>query len=143
MGAAIATVLSQCVSLGMSMYFFFFSGKSHLRIKLHHFYPNILILREIISIGLPSFLQMASNSLTIILINNVLKQQGGDYAISSYGIVNKISTFMIIPLQGIVQGIQPIIGYNHGAGKKVRVNNTLKSAAIIAAGYGIIILSYI
>lgn len=139
MGAAIATVLSQCVSLGMSMYFFFFSGKSHLRIKLHHFYPNILILREIISIGLPSFLQMASNSLTIILINNVLKQQGGDYAISSYGIVNKISTFMIIPLQGIVQGIQPIIGYNHGAGKKVRVNNTLKSATIIAAGYGIII----
>lgn len=138
-GAAIATVLSQCVSVVMSLYFFFFSGKSQLRIKLHHFYPDIKIIREILSIGLPSFLQMASNSLMIILINNVLKEQGGDYAISSYGIVNKISIFMIIPLQGVVQGIQPMIGYNYGAGNKLRVRDILKLSSIIAGCYGVLI----
>ncbi|HWT73210.1 MAG TPA: MATE family efflux transporter [Mobilitalea sp.] len=138
-GAAIATVLSQCVSVAMSLYFFFFSGKSQLRIKLHHFCPDAKIIREIVSIGIPSFLQMAGNSITIILINNILKHYGGDYAISSYGIVNKISTFMIIPLQGIVQGVQPIIGYNYGAGKKQRVGDTLKLASCIAGCYGALV----
>lgn len=138
-GAAIATVISQCVSVSMSLYYFFFSGKSQLRIRGRHFVPNIKNIREIIVIGLPSFLQLASYSMTITIINNVLRRYGGDLTISSFGIVSKISTFLIIPLQGIVQGVQPIIGYNYGANKKTRVGETLKISTILAGCYGILI----
>jgi putative efflux protein, MATE family len=138
-GAAIATVLSQCTSFVMSIYFFFLSEKSQLQIKFYHFWPKPGILMEVLSIGFPTFLQMAGSSLIILLINNILKRQGGDIAISSYGVVNKISSFMLIPIQGIVQGIQPIIGYNYGAGLRSRVNDTLKIASFIACCYGILV----
>ncbi len=138
-GAAIATVLSQCTSFVMSIYFFFLSGKSQLRIRIHHFYPKINIIKEVLSIGFPTFLQMAGGSLIILLLNNILKRQGGDIAISSYGVVNKISSFLLIPVQGIVQGIQPIIGYNYGAGLLLRVRDALKTASFIAGCYGILL----
>lgn len=136
-GAAIATVLSQCISVAMFFYYFFFSGKSHLKLRPYHFLPDGRIIREILLIGMPSFIQMASRSLMIIVINNVLRKYGGDLSISTYGITNKISVFLLIPLQGIVQGIQPIIGYNYGAGKKDRATKTLNYASVISFSYGI------
>lgn len=138
-GAAIATVISQCISVVMSVYYFFLSGKSHLKFKLRHFILDFKIIGEIIMIGLPSFIQLASHSLTIVIINNVLRKYGGDLAISTYGIASKISVFLMIPLQGIIQGIQPIIGYNYGSNVRIRVNETLSRSSVIAVGYGILI----
>lgn len=137
-GAAIATVLSQCISVAMFFYYYFFSRKTQLSLRINHFILDIRIIGEICLIGMPSFIQMASQSLTIIVINNVLRNYGGDLYISTYGIVNKIVVFLLIPLQGIVQGIQPIIGYNYGAGIKSRVSVTLKYASKIAASYGLL-----
>lgn len=138
-GAAVATVIAQCVSVVMSIYYFFLSGQSSLKIKLRHFIPNGKILQEIIFIGMPSFIQMFGYSISIIIINQILKKYGGDLSISTYGIVSKINTFLIIPMNGIVQGIQPIIGYNYGAQKKQRVRETMKKASFITGLYGIII----
>lgn len=138
-GAAIATVLSQCLSVAMFFYYFFFSGRSSLKLKPCHFIPDWRIIGEILMIGMPSFIQLASQSLTIAIINNVLRKWGGDLNISTYGITNRIMMFMMIPLQGIVQGIQPIIGYNYGAGIKSRVEKTLKAASRVAACYGFVI----
>ncbi len=138
-GAAVATVIAQCVSVVMSINYFFLSGKSSLNIKLRHFIPNGKILQEIIFIGMPSFIQMFGYSISIIIINHILKKYGGDLSISTYGIVSKINTFLIIPMNGIVQGIQPIIGYNYGAQKKQRVWETIKRASLITGIYGVVI----
>lgn len=138
-GAAMATVASQSISVFMCLYYFFFSGKTQLEIRWKDFIPNIKILEEIMGIGLPSFIQMASRSLTIIVVNQVLRHYGGDLAISTYGIVSKITMFLIIPLQGVLQGVQPMIGYNYGAGNKNRVSETLKQSSVIAAGYGVFV----
>ena len=138
-GAAGATVLAQCVSVGMSVYYFFFSGKSALKIKAAHFLPDGMILREIIGIGLPSLVQLGSYSVALIVINRMLKSYGGNTPLNTYGIVNKINTFVIIPVNGIVQGIQPVIGYNYGAGKKDRVGIALKKSIAAAGIYGILI----
>ena len=138
-GAAIATVISQCISVAMFIYYFFFSGRSSLKLRPNHFLPDVRVIGEILIIGMPSFIQLASQSLTIVIINNVLRKYGGDLNISTYGITNRITVVLLIPLQGIVQGIQPIIGYNYGAGIKTRVGETLKSASIIAGCYGLII----
>ena len=137
-GAAVATVLSQCISVAMFVYYYFLSSKTQLKIRLKYFIPDFRIIVEICSIGMPSFIQMASQSFTIIIINNVLRKYGGDLYISTYGIVNKITVFLIIPVQGILQGIQPIIGYNYGAGKKQRVMQTLKYSGKLTGYYGII-----
>lgn len=138
-GAAIATVASQCVSFGMSMHYYFISGKSQLNIKLRHFIPDLRIIGEIVKIGLPTFLQLAGNSLTIIIINNVLRTYGGDLTISTYGMVNKITGFLLVPIQGLLQGVQPIIGYNYGAGMKARVGKALKLSSVFAGCYGVIV----
>ncbi|WP_051685384.1 MATE family efflux transporter [Clostridium sp. KNHs205] len=138
-GAAVATVIAQCVSVVMSIYYFFLSGKSSLKIKLRHFIPNGKILQEIVFIGMPSFVQMFGYSISIIIINQILKKYGGDLSISTYGIVSKINTFLIIPMNGILQGIQPIIGYNYGAQKKQRVWETIKRASFITGIYGAVI----
>ncbi len=135
-GAAISTVLSQCISVAMFFYYFFFSDKSSLMLKPRHFIPDWRVIGEILMIGMPSFLQLASQSLTIVIINNVLRNLGGSLNIGTYGITNRIMMFLMIPLQGIVQGIQPIIGYNYGAGIKSRVEETLKAVSVVAGCYG-------
>lgn len=135
-GAACATVTAQCVSVFMSVYYFFLSGKSMLKIKPRNFIPNPRVLSDIFLVGLPSFIQLTGYGVTIILINQILKNIGGDLSISTYGIINKITAFAIIPITGIAQGIQPIIGYNFGSKMHVRVKETVKISSLIAAGYG-------
>lgn len=137
-GAAIATVLSQCISVGMFFNYYFFSKRTLLKLRIAHFTPDIRIIGEICMIGMPTFIQMASQSFTIIIINNVLRIYGGDLYISTYGVVNKIVVFLMIPIQGIVQGIQPVIGYNYGAGANGRVNKALKYASKITGYYGLL-----
>lgn len=138
-GAAIATVISQCVSVGMFAYFYFISKKSVLNIRWHHFCPDLRIIKEIILIGLPAFIQMIGFAITIVVINRVLSSYDNEINIGTYGITNKILAFLMIPLQGMVQGIQPIIGYNFGSQKIQRVQDILKQASRLAGGYGAIV----
>ncbi|HOO27880.1 MAG TPA: MATE family efflux transporter [Lachnospiraceae bacterium] len=136
-GAAAATVAAQIISAGMSIYYFYLSKKSSLRLKPEHFIPDKELLREIILIGIPSFLQMTGYSFSIILVNQILKKYGGNLYISTYGIVSKINTFLLIPVMGLVQGLQPVIGYNKGADRPDRIKEALKKASAAAGGYGL------
>lgn len=136
-GAAAATVLSQCISMGMSIYYFFLSGKSFLHLSLRHFIPDRKLISEILLIGIPSFIQMSGMSLSIIIINRFLKAYGGTLPISAYGIASKIYTFFLIPITGLTQGLQPVIGYNKGARRPDRVREALKLSSCISVGYGI------
>ena len=133
-GAALGTVAAQCVSMGMSVYYFFLSPKRLYRVRLCDFRPDMGLLREVIGIGVPSFLQVAGYSLSILLVNQLLGQQGSDLAISTFGIVNKIQAFLILGITGMVQGVSPIIGYNFGAKNLARVRETMRKS------YGILII---
>ena len=116
-GAALGTVLAQSISMCMSIYYFFLSGKSILSLTLRHFIPDWRILREVILIGIPSFLQLSGYSVSILIVNVFFKKYSGDLGLSTYVIVIKINTLLLFPITGLAQGIQPIIGYNQGAGK--------------------------
>jgi Na+-driven multidrug efflux pump len=67
-----------------------------------------------------------------IMLNRGLIQYGGDIAVSGMGVINSIQTFMLMPIFGITQGAQPIIGFNFGAKKMERVRETLKLAIYVA-----------
>lgn len=136
-GAAIGTVAGQGISMAMSIYYFYISGKSVHHFHLQHFCPDTRLMGEIIGIGIPSFLQLCGQSLSLIIVNQFLRQYGGDLAISSYGIVYKIVVFFLFPVQGLSQGLQPIIGYNKGSGHQKRVYQALRAASATACVYGI------
>lgn len=136
-GAAVGTVAGQGISMAMSIYYFYISGKSVLHIRVRHFIPDMAIMAEVAGIGIPSFLQLSGQSAALIIVNQFLRKYGGDLAISSYGIANRIIVFFLFPIQGISQGLQPVIGYNKGAGNPDRVRKALHTASVMSAFYGI------
>lgn len=129
-GAALATVLSQITSSSWIV-IHFLTGDNILKIQARNMKLQGDIVKEILSLGISNFVLQAANSFLTIVLNHGLAAYGGDIAISGIGIVNSISTLMVLPAIGINQGAQPIIGYNYGAGKYHRVRKTLLCAVII------------
>jgi putative MATE family efflux protein len=130
-GAAIATIISQATS-AVWVVSYFLSGRSILKIRLKNLKLRKNIVSNILAIGSAPFaMQIAAGVLTVIL-NNSLMYYGGDTAIAAMGIINSISMLILMPIFGINQGSQPIIGYNYGAMKFDRVKHTLKLAILSA-----------
>lgn len=73
--------------------------KSILNLSLRHFSPDWSVLREVILIGIPSFLQLSGYSISILVVNIFLKEYGSDLNISTYGIVSKVNTLLLFPVE--------------------------------------------
>ncbi|RKD30104.1 MATE family efflux transporter [Thermohalobacter berrensis] len=124
-GAALATIVSQFISFCYVL-FYIYSGKSSLKVKLHHFMPNWNIIKEIFSVGFSAFARSSTSTIFAIVVNNSLRIYGGDIGITIFGIVNRVIAFLFLPIIGVVQGMQPIAGFNYGARKLERVNKVIK-----------------
>ena len=126
-GAAIATVIAQFISV-IYIVFFFCSGKSVLKFKLINLKFNIPILKEVFAIGASAFARQSAQSFLIIVLNNSLGLYGGDISIAVFGVVSKLIRFIIMPIFGIAQGLQPIAGFNYGAKQYGKAWKALKLA---------------
>jgi Na+-driven multidrug efflux pump len=136
-GAALATVIAQLVT---SLYFlrYYLSGKSFLTIHLENMVIKWDILKPILAIGISSLARTAAQSLAVVFVNRTLLTFGGDLAISSYGLIQRIMMFALMPSLVIGQGMQPILGFNYGAGRYDRALRVIKIAIIAATGYSVI-----
>jgi putative MATE family efflux protein len=136
-GAALATVIAQVIT---SLYFlrYYLSGKSFLRIDLQNMVIKWDLLKSILAIGISSFARTAAQSLAVILVNRTLLTFGGDLAISSYGLIQRIMIFALMPSIVIGQGMQPILGFNYGAKRYDRALQVIKISTIAATIYSII-----
>lgn len=124
-GAAIATVIAQV--LAFTWQCFKLSDKSELiHLQRGIFRPNWKLVRNIVTIGLPPCLMNAAACLVVLLINRGLLSYGGDLAIGAYSIVNSLTFVFVMVVLGFNQAMQPIAGYNFGAGQPARVLQTLK-----------------
>lgn len=142
-GAALATVIGgQALSAAMSMYFFFFRKNRSYQIRLAYFKPDWAIMGEIIAVGFPSFVKSFSASLVVIVTNNLLKTIGGDSALSVYAIVGRLISSLNTPQTGIVQGMQPILGYNFGQQKFERVRKTILYSLGASVTYGLLVFGF-
>ncbi|WP_024614137.1 MATE family efflux transporter [Clostridium sp. Ade.TY] len=130
-GAAIATVISQIVTTVWILYYFT-NGASIIKLKMCNLKLERVIIISIFSIGMSPFSMQVAASVVQVLANNSLKEYGGDLAIGAMTIVSSISMIFLMPIFGLNQGSQPIIGYNYGAKKYHRVKETVKYGAIIA-----------
>lgn len=134
-GAALATIISQAISAAWVMKFFI-SGDSILNIKKEYLKLKASIIKEIVSLGFAPFSMQVAASLVTILLNTNLQKHGGDLATSSMGIIQSLTMLILMPMFGINQGSQPIIGFNYGAKNYDRVKETLRYAVFSAVGIG-------
>jgi putative MATE family efflux protein len=130
-GAALATIISQFISF-LYILTYLYSGKSSLKIKLHHLKPKINIIKEIFAVGSAAFFRQVSASVVAIVVNNSLRVFGGDIALIIVGMLQRITMFMFMPLFGVIQGMQPIVGFNYGAKKYDRLKEAVKLSLITA-----------
>ena len=135
-GSALATVLSQAVS-AIWVVCHFFSEKSVLKIHVANLYLRKNIVLGIIKIGLSPFLIQVCASANTFLFNYSLLQFGGELAVAAIGIINRVAMLLLMPIFGISQGAQPIIGYNYGAKQYQRVMEALKKAILAAVVFSL------
>lgn len=129
-GSALSTIISQAVcSIWILIYFT--KGKSLLKIKKINMRLHKHIVREIVSIGVSPFIMQVAASFVTIIINTSLIKYGGDIAVGAYSLISSIAILIIMPVLGVNQGTQPIIGYNYGARNMSRVKKTLLYGVII------------
>lgn len=136
-GSALATVSSQFIS-ALWVLSYFLTGRSNIELKLTNLKLQLPILLSILSIGFAPFAMQIASSVQQIILNKTLMIYGGDLALSAVGIIMSIFTILFMPIVGLSQGAQPIIGFNYGAKEYTRVRETLKKAVIAGTSFALI-----
>jgi Na+-driven multidrug efflux pump len=130
-GAAWATVVSMFVSAAWVLWYYI-GGKSLLKIRFKNLVLKQPVVLSIVALGSAPFAMQIAASAVQTLLNNQLSVYGGDLAISAMGVVFSILMLFLMPIFGINQGAQPIIGYNYGARQFDRVKKAYLLASIAA-----------
>ena len=143
-GAAWATTISMAVSSVFSVAHFL-QRKSFIRFRRHGWKPRFYIFKNILLIGCSPFLMNIAASAVVALLNKQLIRYGGDLAVGAYGIVNSFGSICVLLMVGLCQGMQPIAGYNYGAGHPLRLKEvyqrTMRANVIIGTAGAILALA--
>lgn len=132
-GAALATVISQIIAVVWQVTKFFNKD------ELVRFHRGIWLLdtgitKRALAIGMSPFLYNIAHCVVVIIINNQLKRYGGDMAIASYGVINRLTFVFAMIIMGLNQGMQPLVGFNYGAKQYRRVLRTFFLTCMYATG---------
>lgn len=142
-GAALATIISQCISC-VWVLFFLSSEKTILKLKKENMHLKAKVILPCLALGLAAFIMQSSESIISVSFNTSLLKYGGDIAVGAMTILSSINMFAMLPLQGLGQGAQPIVSYNYGAKDAKRVRGAfrllLKSSLIYATALWLIIM---
>lgn len=134
-GVAWATVISMFIGMLFVMHHFV-QEDSIIKLKMKYVRFNKHIILAIVSIGMSPFLMQIAASGVAVLMNTSLIKHGGDLAVGAFGILNSMTLVIVMLIVGLNQGTQPILGYNYGAKKFGRVQDTfiytLKIATIMS-----------
>lgn len=122
-GAAFATILSQCVSC-IWIVIFLIGKKTTLRLSSENMVPKASVIGPCVALGVAPFIMQFTESILNVCFNTSLLKYGGDVAVGSMTILASVMQISMLPIQGLTQGAQPIVGYNYGAKKIERVKQT-------------------
>ena len=126
-GAALATILSQLVSVIVEL-IIFLNPKEVIHFHRHMWRIRKDITMRALSIGLAPFLMHIAACSVVIVLNNQLMRYGNDMSIATFGITNRFIFFFVMIVMGIQQGMQPIVGYNYGSKQYDRMVRAFKLA---------------
>lgn len=133
-GAALATIISQCIS-AIWVIGFLMSKRSILKLKKENFKISAKILLPCLALGISPFVMQSTESIMNICFNSSLLKYGGDTAVGAMTILATLMQFLTLPLIGLAQGAQPITSYNFGAGNAKRVRDSFKLLLIVSLVY--------
>ena len=133
-GAAWATTISMAFATVLAMAHFL-KRSSFIRFRRHGFQPKGYIFKNITMIGLSPFLMNVAAAGVVAILNKQLIRYGGDLAVGAYGIANSYILILVMLILGVCMGMQPIAGYNYGAGHPDRLKRvyvlTMKVCVLI------------
>ncbi len=137
-GAAIATAISKTASfiyvLSRAM-----TPKSALVIRLKTLYKvDFQVAKEMLAVGAPTFVRNSLGAILVIIVNNLIRHYetaNPEIYISIYGVITRMTMFTLLPGFGLVQGLQPIVGFNFGARFYQRLMDVLSFATKLVFGY--------
>lgn len=130
-GAALATIISQAITFFIILYYYT-AGNSNLKLKIENFKLKKHLVTMTFAIGIAPFATQIATSLVQVIANNALKTYGSDLAIGAMTVISSLNIIFMMPIFGINQGCQPIIGFNYGAKKYERAKEAFKYATIAA-----------
>ena len=133
-GAAMGTVIAEMVSVSYFLHYYL-SKKSHLKFHLKNFVIDWGIFKSILSIGVSAFVMAVAGSISALFVNRLCLSYGGDIAVSAYGIINRIVMFALMPAIVISHGLQPIVGFNYGAGHYKRIIKAIRIAIVATTAF--------
>ncbi len=137
-GAGLATSFAYA-SCGLYILYFFLSSKSELKIIPKNFKLDFKIVLEIFQLGGVSIVRQGTISILMIVLNFSLFKYGGEISIAVFGIINRVLMFALSPVLGVCQGFLPVAGFNIGAKKNYRVQETIKKSIWFGSILGTII----
>ncbi|MCG9631374.1 MATE family efflux transporter [Vibrio sp. Isolate30] len=138
-GAALATAIAQLVvtSLGLA---YFFSRRANLRLRWSELRLKLDVIPQIFAIGTSSFFMYAYGSMMVALHNALFAQYGNQLMIGAYAILGYIVTVYYLTAEGIANGMQPLVSYNHGAKRHDNIRQLLKIAMVSSVSVGMVFI---
>lgn len=143
-GAAYATIIAQFLSF-LRGFSYYLGGKNIVNLKKEDFRLESKVIYMIVAIGISPFFIQIAGSVVGALLNNSLRIYGGALAQGAYAIINSIAMLFFMPIFGMNQGLQPIVGFNYGAGNFKRVKEAVAVGIISAStvmGLGWIVVQF-
>ena len=135
-GAVLATVLAQgCSALWVLK--FLTGRRALLRLRWNTLRLQAARVRRILALGASGFAMSMTNSLVQVLCNASLQHYGGDLYVGVMTVINSIREVVSMPVQGITNGCQPVLGYNYGAGEYERVRRGIRFTTVLTVGYSV------
>jgi putative MATE family efflux protein len=128
-GAALATVISQAVSM-VYILSYYLTGNSYLKIRWRNFIPDAKTVRSILAIGVTQFAQTIAMTVSAMFFIRIAVDYGGDIALAAFGIIQRIMLFSSMPGMVLGQAMQPILGFNYGAGRYKLALKTINLTAL-------------
>ena len=133
-GAALATVISQIISAVWVLRFL--TGKrAALRIRKEHLRIERVMTGQIVSLGASGFVMQGTNFLVQIASNTMLQSHGGDLYVGVMTVLSSVREVVSMPIMGLSNGSQPVLGYNYGAGRNDRVKSGILFVTVTGLAY--------
>ena len=133
-GAAIATIISQFLS-AIWIFRFLTGKKAIIKLRPAAFKLKWKRLMKIVSVGMSGFIMSATNSVVQIIGNSTLQSYGGDIYVGVMTVINTIREIIVMPVNGLTSGAQPVMGYNYGAREYSRVRKAITFVSIVCIVY--------
>ena len=133
-GAAWATVIAQAASFCMSVLFFTrFSCQQFRGVR-----ADRATVGRILTLGLPTLVQMGSLSVVLVVMNGLLAPRAGTVGVAAFGYVSRLAEFALAPFSALCLAAAPIIGSSYGAGLHSRVRQTVVRTVQLGLVYAVV-----